>query len=558
MTPQQNAIQSPNQLTEHELRAIAYFAIGIGSEGGFGGRDVSHRLSFAGNIRNGVMRPVGNSGYSIGTLQTDLGQHPAVAGELVSAFQLWAHRQQPSWVLSVAAQRQLTADLARTGKAIKDDDGRAPDGEAMEHLNAYLRSEDGVSFVHDRDEAQVDRLITGIARRLQATDLYQQADRDDQVRLAAVVMKLQNQSGDLWTPRLLRSMDDGGLDSVAAVNSAIDTFRKEDIRRDYIESGRVHTSHAAEVLVALRNADPRSPLSDAWRAVVADPLVNPTQLDRQPGQPDLPHQYTAVKNLFLQPAQAPRLIAALDEGGAYAWGRPQSENGNPPTAGLYASGNDLVLWNLEGHGARHVDGAWSAVSRDDLSRARHRNGVVDLFEDAERHTRTLLHVDPAAPVLRPAGTDARRIGVDRGEPAMPSLSTSDAPRASSGHPLLEQARAGVQRLDRDLGRTPDDASERMSASLALLAQSRGLTRIDHVVLSAQTDALARGANVFVIQGHPDDPSSRVGHMRTQDAVAAPVEASLVQLDVGARQSAPAGRASEPVQVEREPARMSVG
>ena len=47
-------------------------------------------------------------------------------------------------------------------------------------------------------------------------------------------------------------------------------------------------------------------------------------------------------------------------------------------------------------------------------------------------------------------------------------------------------------------------------------------------------------------------------MRTQDAVATPVEASLSQLDVGARQPSPATRASETVQVEREATRMSVG
>ena len=98
----------------------------------------------------------------------------------------------------------------------------------------------------------------------------------------------------------------------------------------------------------------------------------------------------------------------------------------------------------------------------------------------------------------------------------------------------------------------------MSASLAALAQARGLTRIDHVVLSAQTDALSAGANVFVIQGDLGDPGRRVGHMRTQDAVATQVEASLSQLDVGARQLSPATRASETVPVEREPTRMSVG
>ena len=559
MTPPRTQTQVAGSPTENELRAIAYFAIGLGSEGGFGGRDVSHRLSFAGNIRRGVMEPLGNSGFSLGTLQTDLGQHPAVAGELVSSFQSWAREHHPSWVLSSTSEQQLTADLARTGRAISADKGRPPNAEALDRLNAYLQSDEGISFVHARDVAQIDRLISGVAPQLVETTLYQESSTDDQVRLAAVVMKLQNQSGSKWTPRILQGMDQGRLDSVDAVNTAIDTLRRADIRTDYVESGRVHTSHAAEVLVALRNADPRSPLADAWSAVVDDPLVNPTQLDRQPGQPDLPHQYTAVKNLFLQPAQAPRLIAALDAGGAYAWGRPQPENGNPPTAGLYAAGDDLVLWNLEGHGARHIDGAWSAVSRDDLTRARHRNGIVDLFEDAERQTRTLLHVDPTAPVLRPAGTDARRVGVERSEPAAPSLpGISGSPLGSSSHPLLDQARAGVHRLDRDLGRTPDDASERMSASLAALAQARGLTRIDHVVLSAQTDALSAGANVFVIQGDLGDPARRVGHMRTQDAVATPVEASLSQLDVGARQPSPATRASETVQVEREATRMSVG
>jgi len=62
----ENDVPPPVALTDAELRALAYFGVGIGSEGGDSGRDVSHRLSFAGNVRNGVMMPVGNSGYSIG------------------------------------------------------------------------------------------------------------------------------------------------------------------------------------------------------------------------------------------------------------------------------------------------------------------------------------------------------------------------------------------------------------------------------------------------------------------------------------------------------------
>ncbi len=60
---------NPNPLTENELRAIAYFAVGVTSEGGIAGRDLAYRLSFAGNVgAGGHMEPVANSGYSFGTM----------------------------------------------------------------------------------------------------------------------------------------------------------------------------------------------------------------------------------------------------------------------------------------------------------------------------------------------------------------------------------------------------------------------------------------------------------------------------------------------------------
>ena len=104
-------------LADAELRALAYFSIGIGSEGSIGGRDVSNRLAFAGTLRNGVMDPVGNSGYSIGTLQTDLGQHPEAAVQLVDAYQAWARTDHPDWLLTDAQRTQPANDLGRNGRA---------------------------------------------------------------------------------------------------------------------------------------------------------------------------------------------------------------------------------------------------------------------------------------------------------------------------------------------------------------------------------------------------------------------------------------------------------
>ncbi|MDQ3205221.1 MAG: hypothetical protein M3Q40_01625 [Pseudomonadota bacterium] len=557
MTPPTPRVLPDNQITDDELRAIAYFAIGVGSEGGFAGRDVSHRLSFAGNIRNGQMDPVGNSGYSIGTLQTDLGQHPAVARELVTKFQAWAPQHQPEWQLSEASERQLVADLARDGRAIEASGGRPPDARSMQHLNAFLRSEEGISFVHARDVAQVERLVSGVAPRLQATKLYRESTIDDQFRLASVVMKLQNQSGDRWVPRLLRGMDQGRYPDVDAVNTAIDGLIERTGNGDYVESGRRHTLHALDVLIALRDADARSPLAAAWDAVMADPLVNPTQLDRNPGRPDLPHHYAAVKTLFLQPHQAPALIAALDRGGSYAYGRPQSEGGRAPTAGLYASGDDVVLWTSAGHGVRHITGEWSAVSRADLSRTRHRNGIVDLQDNGDGQTRALMRVDPATPLLRPAAVGPRRVEAQgRHGDSTPATAGLNVQVGAPGHALLQQARSGVHRLDRDLGRTPDDASERMSASLALLARTHGLTRIDHVVLSARTHALGEGAAVFVIQGDLRDPARRVGQMPTVDALQTPAEATLERLAAISNDAAFQPAPAEQVRLEGDPSRLS--
>jgi hypothetical protein len=51
-------------LSDQELRAVAYFAMGVGSESAIGGRNVAYDLRFAGNINpeTRIMVPVGNSG----------------------------------------------------------------------------------------------------------------------------------------------------------------------------------------------------------------------------------------------------------------------------------------------------------------------------------------------------------------------------------------------------------------------------------------------------------------------------------------------------------------
>jgi hypothetical protein len=87
--------------------------------------------------------------------------------------------------------------------------------------------------------------------------------------------------------------------------------------------------------------------------------------------------------------------------------------------------------------------------------------------------------------------------------------------------LLGQTAAAVGRLDAQLGRGSDEASDRLAVNLAALASREGLHRVDHVVLGIGTDRLRAGENVFVVQGELRSPTNRVAHMRSDDALSPP-------------------------------------
>ncbi|MDC8748369.1 hypothetical protein NY751_20365 [Xanthomonas campestris] len=109
-----------------------------------------------------------------------------------------------------------------------------------------------------------------------------------------------------------------------------------------------------------------------------------------------------------------------------------------------------------------------------------------------------------------------------------SVATPDQP----GHPrfaLHQQCSAGVDALDRQLGRQPDQSSACMTASLTTLAAANGLDRVDHVSLSKDGSDAQAGQYVFVVQGDPRNPAHLRAHMPTDQAVTTPVETSFREL-----------------------------
>lgn len=513
-----DAAAAARPLTDAEMRAVAYFAIGVGSEGSVAGRDVSNRLSFAGNrdSATGRMTPVGNSGYSIGTLQTDLGAHPEVVPSLLDAYQTWAATQPPGMALTAAERRQATADLGRNGDAIREQAGRPMDARIERNLGTFLRSDAGITYIHDRDVAQVEELMTGTLAQVRQTALFRNSTPDDQIRLAAMVAKVENQSGDRWAPGLLRDMNNGTHDSVDDVSRAVDRMRPR-ATGDYMETGRDATLAGAEVVIALRNTDQRSPLHGPWQNVLANPLISPLQTGQDQVRPNLSAEYGTIKQLFLQKEQAPAFIDALDRGAGYAYGRPQREGNSNATAGLYAQGDDFVLWNRDGPGRAYLDGQWSEVSRNDLSRVRNRDGTTDLNLSHDGNRSQLLHVDPRVPGLR-ASLDANS----------PTL------EERAEHPLLRQARDQTRGLDGQLGAVNADARACLDLNVACLAAQNSIGRIDHVLLGRA--AQGQEQNLLVVQGELADPARRIAAMPLGEALRGRSEELQQRLDAAPLQA----------------------
>ncbi|MCS3809298.1 XVIPCD domain-containing protein [Xanthomonas sp. 4461] len=127
--------------------------------------------------------------------------------------------------------------------------------------------------------------------------------------------------------------------------------------------------------------------------------------------------------------------------------------------------------------------------------------------------------------------------------------------------LLQQVRSGVSAIDAQAGRTPDENSERLIASVMALARQNNLDRADHVLLSEQTADSPAGRNVIVVQGELNNPAHLRAHMPTDVAVQTPVEQSLQQLEVAStnRQQALAqSQQQEMDNRQRESASMRMG
>jgi hypothetical protein len=486
------------------------------------------------------MDPVGNSGYSFGTLQIDLGQHPSVARDMLDSYQRWAATQPDRQALNFAA-REYDATLEalqRTGRQMEAAGAHDIDRSG---LNRFLSSDAGKTFVHalDRQHANDVSAADGVPgnrdtalERLQRTEVFRNASDHDQAGLAGMFMKLQNQADNGYWPRIMGRVETGTLDARDAVKEAIDgLLRNQSGSPDYIESGAGNTLRGVGVFTALRDMSPANPLSTAWAHVVADPLIG-TVAARRPNaaNPDLGFEYDTIRSLFLTPEGSQRFIQALDRGGTLSEGDPQPVNGRSQ-AGFYVAGDDFVHWNRNGAGFARINGEWRDIDVSDLQRVRHKDGTTELRTTEKGQTASLLRVEPAKRALR----------------------TSHEPESE----LSSSLRAGVTSLDAQTGKAWDDASDRMHAGLLLLARQAGFKSGDRaeVAFSELTERHAQGELVHlhrVGSGASVDPAANRTYGVTGHLLATPAAASYEQAQQLASQEP--SIAADQRQIEEQQAR----
>lgn len=587
-------------LSDNEAKAIAYFAIGVSSEGG----DQACQLAFAGNIAHNaqgqaILHPVANSGYSIGTLQSDLGQsRGAVSTQLVDAYQGWARDRHPDWALSAAQREQTIGDLSRNGRQINAEDGRDLDSTVKSHLNDFLASDSGVDFVHRHDVEQVDKLMTDVVAPLRASQLYQHASTDDQARLIAIAAKAYNQS-EHWGGQLVQDIGHGKYQSVAGVSGAIDQMP------DYMQSGRDAALRGAALFSSLQQTQPDNALHAPWQDVLADPLANPTRLAADPSRPHFPQEYQSIKDAFVDPAHGRSMVQAMDQGGSYGYGDPGKANGR----GFYANGRDFVEWNRSGAGVAFVGGQWSDVARTDLSRTANADHTLDLRVRRHGQETTLLQVATSAGAHgvdhvqhsgslreRDQGTEVHALQVQlaglgyrdaqgralatdsqfgagtraaveafqrdhglhvdgiAGRNTLDALQRVAPPQAAPllsdaahpGHAAYQQALAAVGRLDAQQGRATNQLSANLAGALAVAAKQQGLGRIDHVVLSDD----ARTA--YAVQGDLQQPFKRWASVDVVQAVNTPLAQASGQWQQASQQQAAPASVIQPEQQAAQP------
>jgi hypothetical protein len=165
-------------LTTNQIRALVFNAIGRASE--------TSTIPFTALIVS-----TGNSGYSIGALQTDFGAFPNTGKALLDRYQAWAPT---SSLLTPAEYAQAEAIIIKRGLG---NSGERLPSTIETRLNGYLRTTEGSAWVSSLDEVIYTGKVTSIISPITSSQYFTNLSDNDGALMLARIAKAYNQNNNV-------------------------------------------------------------------------------------------------------------------------------------------------------------------------------------------------------------------------------------------------------------------------------------------------------------------------------------------------------------------------
>ncbi|HET6431261.1 peptidoglycan-binding domain-containing protein [Dyella sp.] len=478
----------PN-LDTHDVDAMSgatYFVVGRGTEGG----PASYRLSIAG-ITVGTSDPnwghadriKANAGYSIGTIQVDLGQRG-------------------TWALGATDDAALKPGESTYVDAII--------GQASAYAKAHA-----LPFTQDHAQLHADLLSHGNGKKHRGTLAFIDTGTRDSINAWA-----SSEEGEKW---IHKNIDYPQVKN--ATQTAMDMLDQhgKNIPEDHrLEAIAILAKTANQMPGALKTYE--KVLKDGGN--YSDVLTTANNIHRRLDWYDAP-KAAAIAKQYKEAHENPTVAAAIDR----AHTKVRDANFNP-----LKSANDPDIEQAlkaigQGHRSHH---------HTVLHQGSHGQAVVALQRELaalgyQHKGRPLKDDGDFGPTTRAAVEDFQRrhglehdgkVGNDTATALKQAVLQKSALTALTldqsehpGHPMFQQALAGVGQLDQVQGRVTDFRSYNLSGALAVAARKEGLERIDQVLLSKDA------SRAIAVQGDLHSPLRRFADVDVVTGVNTPLAQS---------------------------------
>jgi hypothetical protein len=516
----------------HDVNSLAgatYFVVGRGTEGG----PSSYHLSITG-VTSGTSDPnwghankiIADSGYSLGTIQVDLGKRGTWAlGATDGAALKPGQTTYVDGIIDQSSKYAKDHGLAYTGDTAKlrsdllthgnGEHNRTTlhfiDADTRNSINAWAGSQDGQKWVHTNIDYPQIKNATQSA--MDTLDKYgKNIPEEHRLETVAILAKTENQIPSQMKKFEKVLQDGGDYNAVLA--------KANEIKETY----------------SYYDGPKAAALAEQYKNAYKDP-EKAAALDRA---------HTKVGNANFDPSKAgddadiKAALKAIGQGGrahapASHGSLKDGSHGEKVTA-LQTDLAKLGITDAHGHALR-PDGDFGPGTKAAVEKFQREHGLT---ADGVAGPKTLEAVQKAAhppQVAHPTPPG----------PAAPVSHPNVGSLADPGHPgngIYKQALDGVKIIDAKMGRPSDHMSENLAGSLAVAARKEDLSRVNRVEISDD------GKRAYAMQGETSSPFKRVAEVDVAQSVAKPLEQSSAEYTKLDQQQAEKPVVSQPVQTQQ--------